>query len=115
MSLTMPKQDSPVCPECHSEYTVKKGKRRNRLQTVPLYLCNECTHRFSGTPGKHKTYPLKIILEAISAYNLGHSLTDTQRILRQRAQFMTKRQNWFRSAQPWVTGLAAVHKNEKQG
>jgi hypothetical protein len=36
-------------------------------------------------------------------------------ILRQRTQFTPKRQNWFRSALPWVTGLAALAKNEKQG
>ena len=36
-------------------------------------------------------------------------------ILRQRREFAPKRQNWFRSAMPWVTGLAVVHKNEKQG
>ena len=36
-------------------------------------------------------------------------------ILRQRALFMPKRQNWFRSAQPWVTGLAEIHRNEKRG
>jgi hypothetical protein len=35
-------------------------------------------------------------------------------ILRQRDQFTPRRQNWFRSALPWVTGLGAVHKNEKQ-
>ena len=35
-------------------------------------------------------------------------------ILRQRSQFTPKRQNWFRSALPWVTGLAALAKNEKQ-
>jgi len=35
-------------------------------------------------------------------------------ILRQRKEFTPRRQNWFRSAQPWVTGLAALHKNEKQ-
>jgi ATP-dependent exoDNAse (exonuclease V) beta subunit len=51
---------------------------------VPLYFCNECEHRFSGNPGKHKTYPLRYVLEAVSTYNLGHSLTDTQSILRQR-------------------------------
>jgi hypothetical protein len=34
-------------------------------------------------------------------------------ILRQRDQFMPRRQNWFRSAQPWVTGLGAVPKSEK--
>jgi hypothetical protein len=35
-------------------------------------------------------------------------------ILRQRDQFVPKRQNWMRSAMAWVTGLAAIHKNEKQ-
>jgi hypothetical protein len=36
-------------------------------------------------------------------------------ILRQRDQFKPTRQNWFRSAQPWVTDLAGMHKNDKQG
>ena len=36
-------------------------------------------------------------------------------LLRQRDQIAPKKQNWFRSAQPWVTGLDAVPKNEKQG
>ena len=36
-------------------------------------------------------------------------------ILRQRDQLAPRRQNWFRSAQPWIAGLATIHKNEKQG
>ena len=36
-------------------------------------------------------------------------------ILRQRDQLLPRRQNWFRSARPWVTELATVPKNEKQG
>jgi hypothetical protein len=35
-------------------------------------------------------------------------------ILRQRDQLVPRRQNWFRSARSWVTGLAAVPRNEKQ-
>ena len=35
-------------------------------------------------------------------------------ILRQRDQLTPKRQNWFRSARPWVTALATVPQNEKQ-
>jgi hypothetical protein len=35
-------------------------------------------------------------------------------ILRQRDQMIPRRQNWFRSARSWVTGLAAIPKNEKQ-
>jgi len=36
-------------------------------------------------------------------------------ILKQRDQLPPKKQNWFRSARPWVTELAAVPRNEKQG
>jgi hypothetical protein len=35
-------------------------------------------------------------------------------ILRQRDQLMPRRQQWFRSARPWVTELAALPKSEKQ-
>ena len=35
-------------------------------------------------------------------------------ILRQRDQLTPKRQIWWRSARPWVTGLDAIRKIEKQ-
>ena len=35
-------------------------------------------------------------------------------ILRQRDQLIPRRQNWFRSARPWVLNLDTVPKNEKQ-
>src|SRR5262249_49246433 len=35
--------------------------------------------------------------------------------LRQRKEFVPKQQNWFRSAQPWVTSLGSIQRNEKQG
>jgi hypothetical protein len=34
-------------------------------------------------------------------------------LLSQRGQLAPKRQNWFRSAQGWVTGLASLPRNEK--
>jgi hypothetical protein len=36
-------------------------------------------------------------------------------ILAQRDQLAPKKQNWFRSARPWVTAINAVPRNEKQG
>jgi hypothetical protein len=36
-------------------------------------------------------------------------------ILRQRDQLAPRRQQWFRSARPWVTELASVPKSDKQG
>ena len=35
-------------------------------------------------------------------------------ILDQRDQLAPKRENWFRSARPWVTALGGLPKNEKQ-
>lgn len=77
-------QQNPACPECGCQHTTRKGKRRNRLQTLQIFQCAECLYRFTGEPGKNKTYPLKLILESVSTFNLGYSLTETQRLLRQR-------------------------------
>jgi transposase-like protein len=84
MTLLLTNKELPHCPACNATYVIRKGKRRNRLRTTPLFQCNECGHRFIGEAGKHKTYPLKTILEAISTFNLGHSLNETQSILRRR-------------------------------
>jgi ATP-dependent exoDNAse (exonuclease V) beta subunit/ribosomal protein L37AE/L43A len=85
MPKAQTKQQNPVCPMCVSKYTVKKGKRHNRLQTFQIFQCTECEHRFTAGAGRNRTYPLKLILDAISTFNLGHSLTDTKRAIRKRA------------------------------
>jgi len=82
----MPTQtrQNPACPTCACKLTVKKGVRRNRLQTLQVFRCTECLHRFTGAAGKNKTYPLHIILETVSIFNLGHSTMESQQILRRR-------------------------------
>jgi transposase-like protein len=75
---------NPACPVCACKLTIKKGVRRNRLQVLQVFRCTECLHRFTGAAGKNKTYPLKIILETVSTFNLGYSLTETQRVMRRR-------------------------------
>lgn len=101
---------NPVCPKCSSKDTVKKGKRRNRMQTLQVYECSECLHRFTaGGAGKNKTYPLKIILEAVSTFNLGHSRTETQHRLHRRFH----REIPERTISSWLTehkALATYHR-----
>jgi len=86
MSTTQNQQpnSNPICPQCGCKSTVKKGKRRNRLQVHQVFQCTECLHRFTGEPGKNKTYPLRLILETVSTFNLGYSTTETQRLLHTR-------------------------------
>jgi PD-(D/E)XK nuclease superfamily len=77
-------QPNPPCPKCPCKSTTRRGKRRNRLRTLQLFQCPECLHRFTGEPGKNRTYPLRLILDAISTFNLGYSITDTRSLLRRR-------------------------------
>jgi hypothetical protein len=80
-------------PASYRKTTAESGHLR--LQT----FCPRCgSPIYSTTPGEGQ--------QASYMVRVG--------ILRQRDQFVPRRQNWFRSALPWVTGLAAVHKNEKQ-
>src|ERR1700674_2141721 len=91
-------QQNPVCPACGSKDIIKKGKRCNRCKSIKfLSAPNACT-RFTGEPGKNKTYPLKIILESISTFNLGYSLTETQQVQRQRFH----RRNPERTISSWL-------------
>jgi len=75
---------NPACPVCACKLTIKKGVRRNRLQVLQVFRCTECLHRFTVAAGKNKTYPLHLILETVSTFNLGYSLTETQRVMRRR-------------------------------
>jgi hypothetical protein len=80
-------------PASYRKTTAESGHLR--LQT----FCPRCgSPIYSTTPGEGQ--------QASYMVRVG--------ILRQRDQFVPRRQNWFRSALPWVTGLASVHKNEKQ-
>ncbi len=72
------------CPYCRSSRIVKRGKRQKKRETVQLYLCRQCFKTFTPQIVKGKQYPLKIILEGISFYNLGYSNSDTCQLLKEK-------------------------------
>lgn len=74
------------CPYCGSAKIAAKGSRLKKLETVRLYICRACDRRFTPGPRalRSKTYPLAEILEALTAYNRGHSLEDVSRRLSSR-------------------------------
>ena len=80
-------------PTGYVKTTAESG--RPRVQA----FCPKCgSPIYSTTPGEGK--------QAAYMVRVG--------ILRERAQLAPKKQNWFRSAQSWVTGLGGLPKNEKQ-
>ena len=76
------------CIYCGSQNTIKKGIRKNKQQTIQKYQCKVCNKFFVPIQTKYKTYPTKIILNAISYYNLGYSQIEISILINQR--FKTK-------------------------
>jgi transposase-like protein len=66
------------CPYCGARGIARKGTRRKKLEIVQLWRCKSCRRIFTPAPSelRNKTYPLRVILEGISLYNLGYSLAD---------------------------------------
>lgn len=74
------------CPYCESIIVSKKGTRKKKLEIVQLWRCASCKRVFTPTPAimRNKTYPLRIVLDALSTYNQGYSLEETARKMRSR-------------------------------
>ena len=74
------------CPHCGSFKLVRKGTRTKKLETVQLWRCTACGRVFTPAPAslRHKTYPLAVILDGITLYNLGHTLAEAAAKLKSR-------------------------------
>lgn len=74
------------CPSCGSSRLMRKGTRKKKLEIVQLWQCKQCRRVFTPAPAelRYKTYPLRIILDGITLYNLGYSLAGTATKLKSR-------------------------------
>src|SRR3989338_9436558 len=72
------------CPYCNSRTFVKRGTRKKKLEVVQLYLCRDCKRTFTAQFVKGKHYPTKLVIDAISIYNLGFGLEETCRLVNER-------------------------------
>lgn len=66
------------CPNCRSLEIIKKGKRRTKLGLRQLYYCKNCKRGFVDSKLQYKTYGPKVIVNALSYYNLGKTLLKNQ-------------------------------------
>jgi len=84
--INKPAADSFKCPYCFSTRFVRRGTRQKKLESVQLYLCNDCGKTFTPHLTKGKHYPLPIILDALAIYHLGYSLEQTCKIVNERSK-----------------------------
>ena len=55
---------------------MRKGTRKKKLEIAQLWQCKQCRRVFTPAPPelRYKTYPLRVILDGVTLYNLGYSL-----------------------------------------
>lgn len=72
-----------LCPYCSGKDIVKRGLRKKKYETAQLYWCNKCKRTFTAQKVKGRMYPLRVILEGLCLYNIGYSLEECCRRLKE--------------------------------
>jgi transposase-like protein len=68
-----------ACPHWGSHVLTRRGTRTKKLGIVQLWRCSSCKRVFTPGPAalRNKTYPLRMILSALTDYDTGHTLQET--------------------------------------
>ena len=64
------------CPYCKGKTLVRRGIRSKKHENIQIYFCKKCKKRITGQTLNGKAYPTPMILEALSLYSLGFSLSE---------------------------------------
>jgi len=101
------------CPYCFSANYKKRGVRQKKLEQVQLYQCHDCQKTFTRQITKGKHYPLPIMFDAISIYNLGYSLEETCRIINKRNNYQLPITNYQSSSNDSISKQKENIENSK--
>ncbi len=71
------------CPYCEGK-VVKRGKRKKKYEEVQIYYCKHCNKRFTSLITKNKTYPLKLIIDALTLYNRLYSVNEIPELIKEK-------------------------------
>lgn len=66
------KEEKIICKHCGSYNVVKRGVRKLVREKRQIYLCKDCSHRFSNGLNKKK-FHVWLIVDAVCSYNNGYS------------------------------------------
>jgi transposase-like protein len=85
-----------TCPYCSGTKIVKRGLRKKKLESIQLYYCKHCQRKFTPLISKGKTYPLKIILDAICFYNRLYSFEEAAKKVSEKYGITISKENVYR-------------------
>ncbi|MFH1896079.1 MAG: PD-(D/E)XK nuclease family protein [bacterium] len=89
-----------LCPFCSGSKVVKTGIRSKKHEEVQVYFCKLCQKKFTPGVTKHKTFPLRVILDCITLYNRLNSLDESAQKVSQHYGVTVSPQNitnWLKS------------------
>jgi transposase-like protein len=95
------------CPYCGRSNVVKKGLRKLKKRSKQVYFCKDCCHRFSFGLGK-KRFDIRIILNAVSAYNKGYSYGEVCDIISRKHKANVGITSIFRWVKEYDLGYSAI-------
>jgi hypothetical protein len=84
---------------------VKRGRRQKKFETVQLYRCKACDKTFTSQIVKCKHYPLRVILDGVSLYNLGYTRGQTCHLIKEKYGPLIKPStlsNWIQMLSPFL-------------
>jgi len=94
----------PACPKCSSsKNVVKAGSRKGKNESIQRYQCNSCNTKFSNRTIPNTPYPTHLILHALTYFNLGHTLQQTQATMQRKHKTkipISTLNNWVKRFEP---------------
>ena len=76
------------CPLCGGSNFSRKGTRRKKLEIVQIWRCFACKRTFTPGPAalRNRTYPLRMVLAALTDYDTGFTLEQTAARLKKKTR-----------------------------
>ena len=82
-----------TCPYCQGKEFIRFGQRLKKFETVQVYYCKKCGKKFTPGLTKHRTFPLRLILDGLTYYNRFNTLEETAQKLTEKYGIKVSLQN----------------------
>lgn len=106
-----------TCPYCNGRDIIKKGQRVKKYGDIQLYYCKHCDKKFTPGVDKYKTFPLRLVIDAVTLYNRLYSLEDSVKLVSEKYGISVSRQilrKWLDEYREYLTFLRMREFAEKK-
>ena len=95
------------CKFCGSGNVVKRGLRKLKTRKKQLFLCKDCSHRFSLGLSR-KRFDIKVILNAVCAYAQGYNYEEVCELISRKNKVVVGKSSVERWVKEYDLGYLAI-------